>query len=238
MKIYYIYHSSFIVETDSSYLIFDYYKAKNSGDFDFDKLLNNILCSGKKVYVFASHSHSDHYNNRILNWNNNSLTYILSDDIRVNGYIKNMYFIKEKQELEIDGASIKAFNSTDCGISFMVKIDGLILFHAGDLNWWKWNDDTEEEALEMENSFKSVISDIKRCNVQIDAAFFPVDHRLEENYYCGGEYFIETLHPKIFIPMHFDDNCSITYDFKNSQDIKNSYTHIIAINHANELLIH
>lgn len=238
MKIYYIYHSCFIVETKSAYLIFDYYKSKdNCGDFDFKTLLSQILSSGKKVFIFASHSHSDHYNSKILCWNRHDLYYILSDDIRVDNYVKNMFFVNKDQELDIDIMNIKTFGSTDCGVSFLVSIDNLNFFHAGDLNWWKWNDDTEDEAKEMENSFKSIMQDIKMANSSIHAAFFPVDYRLEENYLCGGEYFIAMLHPEIFIPMHFDDNCKITEEFKKSQTGKNTGTNIIEINNSNQLLI-
>ena len=51
MKITYIYHSGFLVESADAYYIFDYYRA------DFP-----VTDADKPVYVFVSHRHPDHYN--------------------------------------------------------------------------------------------------------------------------------------------------------------------------------
>ena len=50
MKITYIHHSSFCVELQNSILLFDYFKGELP---KFDK--------AKKLYVFASHFHEDHF---------------------------------------------------------------------------------------------------------------------------------------------------------------------------------
>lgn len=239
MKIYYIYHSCFVVETNTSYLIFDYYKFKNNeGDFEFMDLLNNILNSNKLVYIFASHSHSDHYNSKILTWSQNreNIYYIISDDIKVYQNIKHLFYISENQEFKINNVIIKTFSSTDAGISFLVNIDNVNIFHAGDLNWWKWNDDTKSEEEEMESAFKNIIKTIISTNTYIDVAFFPVDPRLEENYFCGGDYFIDMFQPNFFVPMHFDDDYKIIDDFIQSQSMKNINTKIFKITHPNQLL--
>lgn len=240
MKIYYIYHSCFVVETQNSFLIFDYYKSKNNeGDFEFKDLLRSITESEKHVYIFASHSHSDHYNSEILTWNPNKegVYYIFSDDIRVYNNIKHLYYIGENRKIIINNVTIRTFGSTDAGISFLVNIDNLNIFHAGDLNWWKWNDDTKSEEEEMENSFKSIIKNIITSNISLDIAFFPVDGRLEENYLCGGDYFIDMFQPDVFIPMHFGDNYKTVTDFIESQSAKKINTKIIKINHPNQLLL-
>jgi len=242
MRIYYVHHSCFIIETKISFIIFDYFKSKQYNtnfDFDFKELLNRIKQSDKSVYIFASHSHNDHYSSEILTWNSykNDIYYILSDDIKIHKQIKNCYFVKQNQEIVINNLKIRTFGSTDSGVSFMVNIDNTSIFHAGDLNWWKWNDDTPSEEEEMETSFKDIINDIIIFNLQIDIAFFPVDKRLEENYSCGGNYFIEKLAPKIFIPMHFWDDFNSIKNFIESQSGKNVNTKILEINHPNEILI-
>ena len=72
MKITYIYHSSFLIETGSAYFLFDYE-------------LGNIpdLLPDRPLYVLASHAHGDHFNPRIfrLRRNHPDVRYILSDDI-------------------------------------------------------------------------------------------------------------------------------------------------------------
>ncbi len=55
LQVTYIYHSGFCVETENSYYIFDYFKGKLP-----------MLNRDKRVYVFASHFHHDHYNPEIF----------------------------------------------------------------------------------------------------------------------------------------------------------------------------
>lgn len=237
MKIRYIYHSCFLVETDNSFLLFDYFKNENDKtDFDFVKLLNDIFESPKTLYIFSSHSHMDHFNYDVLSWINKKQDtyYILSSDIKIYNKIDNLYIVREDDELTINKIKLNVFGSTDEGVSFMVNIDGCNLFHAGDLNWWKWYDDSPEEEKAMEDSFKNIIEKITKYGAKIDVAFFPVDKRLENNYLCGGEYFIEKLNPKLFIPMHFWDNYQTTKDFKKAMSAYK--TNIVEINHPNETL--
>lgn len=239
MKIYYVYHSCFIIETENSFLIFDYFNNKNNSDqdFDFNQLINNIFNSKKPLYVFSSHNHHDHFNSDILSWckEKENTYYILSNDIKLYNSIDKVYRVSKNEEYSLNNLKINTFGSTDEGISFLINIDNLNIFHAGDLNWWKWMDDTPEEEKEMENAFKNIIKDIIIKDIIIDIAFFPVDKRLENNYLCGGQYFIEHLNPKIFIPMHFWENFNVTSEFKKS--LSNSSTNIIEINHNNEILL-
>lgn len=237
MKIRYIYHSCFLVETENSFLIFDYYKhKKDTRNFDFEKLLNDIFISPKDLYVFSSHSHMDHFNYEILSWINNKANtyYILSSDIKLYNKVENSYIVRENDRLTINKVKINVFGSTDEGVSFLVNLDGLNLFHAGDLNWWKWYDDSPQEAKSMEDAFKNIVGNILSHGDKIDLAFFPVDSRLENNYLLGGQYFIDHLRPKIFIPMHFWDNYKTTSDFK--QAMIGHGTNIIEIKHPNETL--
>ncbi len=238
MKIYYVYHSCFIVETKNSFLMFDYFKNTKDAqsDFTFDDLLDIVISSPKPLYVFASHSHQDHFNQDIFTLikGKPSTYYILSFDIKLYNSINNIYVARPNNENTINNLVINTFGSTDEGVSFLINDDNTFIFHSGDLNWWKWPDDTKEEEKEMEDEFKAVMDDIIKLNKKIDIAFFPVDGRLEQNYLCGGEYFIKKLSPKVFIPMHFWDNFNITSDFK--KNINNTDTHIVEISHSNELI--
>lgn len=210
----YIYHSCFLVELESYLLIFDYYKNPDTKK----NYLNEVLASkknyNKKILVFSSHSHYDHFNPEILEWNKKycDISYILSNDIYENNSIilRDNYFVaKENEKISFDSrVEIFSFGSTDLGVSFLVKIDNTLIFHAGDLNWWNWGEeDTEEEALEMENNFKAIINNIENVTKKlgnIDIAFFPVDPRLGIHSRDGADYFIKILNPKILVPMHFE----------------------------------
>ena len=129
--------------------------------------------------------------------------------------------------LKFDDIRIKTYGSTDEGISFEVSVESKVIFHAGDLNWWHWEGETEQEKEAAQKIFFKEIDILKGS--KIDIAFFPVDPRLEDAYYYGGKYFIEEVCPKVFIPMHFQDCYYITRKFRAvMENIQNS-TRVIEI---------
>lgn len=214
LNIHYFLHSGFSVETTDFILIFDFYKEvlrNNENSTNLKKLLS----SGKPVYVFVSHSHADHFNKKIFTWEGSSIKYIISDDIKLKESKSNYIFVKKNDVLTLDNLAIKVFGSTDAGVSFLVSVDGLNIFHAGDLNWWHWKEDSDEDNQNAEKWFKEEIALIN--GEKIDLAFFPVDTRLEENFYLGGKYFIENMNPRYFIPMHIGNSsvAKVIEAFKN-----------------------
>lgn len=200
IKIQYLYHSGFRVETNKHIFIFDY-------------MLGNVNLEAKNTFVFCSHAHSDHYNPVIWEWQDKKpdIKYILSADIPIRQKNKNIFIISPYEELQVDDVRIKAFGSTDAGVSFLIHCDGITLFHAGDLNWWYWWGETPVEIAKAEKLFKEEIAKIKGASV--DIAFFPVDPRLEHNYCVGADYFIKELAPKYLIPMHFEDDLRTSYQY-------------------------
>jgi L-ascorbate metabolism protein UlaG (beta-lactamase superfamily) len=238
VKVNYLYHSGFSVETENYLLIFDYYKDYvDSGDKNIANgaMGDENLNINKKILVFSSHSHGDHFNPIILDWRKkrNDIRYILSSDIKIDANNQNIYVMSAYEQVKVEEVIIKSFGSTDLGISFLVEVDGYKLFHSGDLNWWYWWDDTEEEKILAESNYKKEISRIKE--EKIDIAFFPVDPRLEENYSAGGQYFINELYPRVFIPMHFGDKYNTTKAFK--AFMKDTPTCIIEITHRGQEFI-
>ena len=211
----YLFNSGFIVETEKHLLLFDYYKDQtNQGSQEQSKRVEKkILATDKKVFIFVSHRHKDHFNPVILEWSKlrAEINYFLSDDIKPVQKNEGIKLVAPYQQLEVDDLNTKTYGSTDEGVSFLVKVDELTLFHAGDLNWWYWWDDPEEEIKMAEHRFKAEIEKMK--GERIDLAFFPVDPRLEHNYSIGGEYFIQQLHPKVLIPMHFGTDYEILSSF-------------------------
>lgn len=220
IKVEHIIHSCFTVETKDHFLVFDYY----AGDIELSK--------NKKNYVFVTHGHGDHYTPEIFNWEGRDIKYVISSDIEVNREDKKIYIMSPDEILEFDDIDVKTFGSTDLGLSFLVNVDGITIFHAGDLNWWYWNSDSPNEKKEMEMAFKGEIASIK--GEEIDIAFFPVDPRLEENFHLGGEFFIKEIKPKYFLPMHFGDKFGTSKKFIHK--IKNSPSKIVEITNKNQII--
>ena len=59
MRLTYIFHSGFAIETDRCILIFDYW-------MDPEGIVPQLLKTEKPVYVFSSHFHEDHFNREIF----------------------------------------------------------------------------------------------------------------------------------------------------------------------------
>lgn len=219
----YIFHSSYTVEIGDYFIIFDYYK----GTLE--------IPDDKKVIFVATHGHEDHYTSEILKLPNmQKYTYILSSDIcqlqKDDNIIylkndklgmdqlkflyksKNVHFLGQDQVLQLgEDILVKTFGSTDLGISILFYIDGISIFHAGDLNYWAWPDNDEKTDKIEYDDFMREIDKIKRES--IDIAFFPVDYRLKENYYKGPEIFINEVKPQILFPMHSGNHEDINIKF-------------------------
>ena len=203
MKLTYLYHSGFVVEGTLSTIIFDYFK-----DSDEKYLNNSLPAFHGKLYVCASHWHPDHFNKEVLQWKNirPDTTYIFSEDILKKKKTSRSVasYLNKGDIWQDENILIKAYGSTDAGISFLIETEGKKIFHAGDLNNWHWDEEsTPEEIQEAEQSFLDELQTLSTEVKQLDLAMFPVDSRLGKNYKRGAEQFVDTIQTGIFVPMHF-----------------------------------
>ena len=223
MKITYIHHSSFAVELDKCILLFDYFQG-NIPNFD----------KNRKLYVFSSHSHHDHFSKSIFELEkiHPNVTYILSDDISVTK-AENIKFIGANEKLVVDDLEIEALLSSDLGVAFIIKVEDKVIYHAGDLNWWHWEgENSPEENAEAEKMFKDSINKIK--GKEIDLAFIPLDPRQGEQYYLGFDYFMRNTNTQVAVPMHLWDKYSLVETFKNSEYVSSYKDKIIELHHKDE----
>lgn len=201
----YIYHSGFYIEIENSIIIFDYYKGEIP---DIDR--------NKKLYIFSSHSHNDHYNKNIFNiFKDFDATFILSDDIKV-GNIENReksIFVSPDKEYQIGDLLVETLESTDEGVAFIVKAENKTIYHSGDLNWWTWYGfESEEEYESMTERFKKEIAKIE--GMEIDLAMMVLDYRQKERYDWGMTYLLEKTKVKYVAPMHCWDRYEVIDRFK------------------------
>lgn len=224
MKITYIHHSSFCVELDNSILLFDYFKGELP---EFDK--------NKKLYVFSSHFHQDHFNKCIFDIQNHhpDVSYILSKDIRAKKDF-NRVFVKANDKIIVDDIQIITLESSDIGVAFLVKCEDKVIYHAGDLNWWHWEgENSPKENKFAEDKFKSGLKPIE--GMKIDVAFVPLDSRQGEQYYLGFDYFMRNTKTKVAFPMHFWNDYSLCKKFKLSEYARDYAGKIIEVHKQNEV---
>ena len=207
----YYHHSGFSVAMDDVLLVFDYWTGEH-GELPEDKRITvDFLKQFRQVYVFISHEHPDHLDPVVFTWRNEApVTYIVSADMPVGTRGKRM---APGDSLTLSPeVSVKAFDSTDLGVSFLVDIQGVHVFHAGDLNFWHWREEsTVKEIEEADDAFRQAVEPIAR--EKIDLAFFPVDARQGLMYDAGAYYFIMCVKPRLLIPMHFWGRAEIAMEF-------------------------
>lgn len=209
MKITYIYHSGFLVETDACYYLFDYYKGA------LPKLQTN-----KPILVFSSHSHKDHYNIEIFNilktLGMKNITAILAKDISPKKYPDAIDVIKvtfhQTYELPCN-TTLETLLSTDAGVAFLLHCPDGTIYHAGDLNDWVWEGETEQYNKQMTGSYRHEIDLLK--DQKIDIAFLPLDPRQERNYANGILYFLKKVKVTQVYPMHYWEKPEIINKFIN-----------------------
>lgn len=183
MQITYIGHSGFYVELENTLLLFDYYEG-----------LLPKLPDGKKLYVFASHRHPDHFNPEIfsLSKDKGDTFFILSNDIWESRIPKDLRTqalrLKPNVNHSLGNLTVRTLKSTDEGVAFLVKCEGKTIYHAGDLNDWRWMGEPESWNRQMQKNYQSYIEPLR--NMHIDAAFIPLDPRQEDYYALGMDYFL------------------------------------------------
>lgn len=192
----YLDHSGFMVETPQYTLIFDYYR---------DPAQAAHFPSDKALYFFSSHAHGDHFNKSIATWQQQADAYILSNDIFESGGLPTVdktkiLYLAPYEHMTHNGINVSAYGSTDQGGSFLVEADGWRIFHAGDLNWWHWKEDTAEN---LELARQDFFRELERIRgQQLDLAFFPVDSRLEEFRDIGVREFVKAVQVNHLVAMH------------------------------------
>jgi len=197
----YYHHSGFSVAAGNLLLVFDYWRGEH-GELPEDKRITpDFLARFSKVYVFITHEHPDHLDPSVFEWRHQAdVTYIVSSDMPVGTRGRRM---APGDDLTLsDRLRVQAFDSTDLGVSFLVTVDGMRVFHAGDLNFWHWREESSvREIAEAEEDFQRAVDPIMQES--IDVAFFPVDPRQGQMYDAGANYFIMSVKPRLLIPMHF-----------------------------------
>ena len=144
--------------------------------------------AGLKIYIFVSHAHSDHYDPGILDWKKSLDTVIYIFGWKTTDDSTHICFGDKREIKKVNRLEIANIHHRFDGIpesAFLVKVDGLVIFFAGDHGHSQGRKNEE---------FKSNIEYMAGLSRGIDLVFTPT---------FGGEFdTIEILSPKVVIPMH------------------------------------
>lgn len=117
------------------------------------------------------------------------------------------------------GLTVQTLHSTDRGVAYLVKHDNSVIYHAGDLNDWSFDETSpqydEQRNRQMCGSYRHEILLLKEWLKETvpDAVFLPLDPRLGSRYAKGFVYFLKKINVKKAYPMHFWDKPEIIQQF-------------------------
>ena len=206
MKITYINHSGFLLETKDCYYIFDYYK----GELPH-------LDKEKEVIVFCSHFHKDHFNPQIFEiLDDIGMTYqaVLANDIRKRNHLSDIKitYVYHDQTYNLDNdTKVDTLLSNDSGVAFIVKTKEGTIYHAGDLNDWYWDGEPKADNQRLTSAYRAEIRKIK--GMHFDAAFVPLDPRQGDHYADGILYFLKNVDCNVIFPMHYWNDANVIKRF-------------------------
>ena len=208
--IWYLGHCGYAVKTRGHFLVFDYqqtYDGRQRKSLPLQRSLaggwiNPDEIKNLQVRVFVSHSHEDHYDPVILTWKKiiPDIHYYFGwkadDDPSTN------YLIGPRAELSSGGLTIATINSHHSGVpevAWLVKVDGLVIYHNGDC--LPDNPASEHDFL-------------KTKSARIDLAFvFPVTNP-GEKYTIQEEDFFRKFSVGAAFPMHATAGDAMYLDFQ------------------------
>ena len=195
----YFHHSGFSVGCGSTLMVFDYWRGERNEVSGGQALSEADFMGYDQVLFFVSHEHPDHYDRVIYDFQHlNFVHYIIAADMPAEAQGDRM---AAGDHRTYGDASVTAYASTDLGVSFYVEIEGMHIFHAGDLNLWHWREEsTLRQITQAENLFYAAVKPL--IGKTIDICMFPVDPRMGGMYEAGANHFIMTCKPHVFIPMH------------------------------------
>ncbi|UCC39809.1 MAG: MBL fold metallo-hydrolase [Candidatus Aminicenantes bacterium] len=198
--VWYLGHSGWAVKTKNHFLIFDY---SPMGSIPAELSISNghiepFEMKYQNVFIFVSHAHGDHYDPEIwkLEKSIDSVTFIFGWQPEKNKS-HNLHITEPRTKKYMDGMEILTIYHEFDGIpevAYLVKVDGLVIFHAGD------HGSTGEILNPL---FKDNIDFLSKNSNGIDMAFisqFGSKGGGEVN--KGDLYTIEQLKPKVTFPMH------------------------------------
>jgi L-ascorbate metabolism protein UlaG (beta-lactamase superfamily) len=209
-EVWYLGHCGYAVKTADHLLVFDY-QEKRDGQLsksrpDRPSLANGWLDPAEvkdlKVRVFVSHSHDDHFDPVILAWKEAvpDIAYYFgwkaADDPSCH------CLVGPRAELESGGLEIATINSHHSGVpevAWLVKVDGLTLYHNGDCQ-------PDDPLAEYDH--------LRRKTDVIDLAFVPPVYEDGQRYTRQNAALFTKFRVRAAFPIHVQAGGAMYLDFQ------------------------
>ncbi|MDO4771845.1 MBL fold metallo-hydrolase [Porphyromonas sp.] len=213
MKLTFIGHSSYLIDTGDRYILFDYYR----DSVDAPSLGEILPRPGDPLYIFCTHSHGDHFSRKVFDLpvGDRPIRYIFHSEVAdavPKKQSAQVLFVDTEESFSVDKHICgRAYGSTDLGGSFYVEIKvpndrpSFTLFHAGDLNNWHWNEEANDYYINLyETAYREELERFGRHPIAPELLMFPTDYRLGKDYLKGLKQFLEIAPCRYLAPMHLN----------------------------------
>jgi L-ascorbate metabolism protein UlaG (beta-lactamase superfamily) len=208
--VWYLGHCGFAVRTQRSLLIFDYQEQRDGAQpksrpakLSLDNgWIDPEEIKGLAVRVFVSHSHTDHFDPVIFGWQK-----VVPDIAYFFGWKaaedpSYHYLIGPRAELKSGGLEIATINSHHSGVpevAWLVKADGLVIYHNGDC---QPGDPASDHDF------------LKTKAGRIDLAFVPPVYEDRYRYTAQNLDLFRKFSPRAVFPMHAQAGDSMYIEFE------------------------
>lgn len=182
--IWYLGSCGWAVKTKNYFLIFDYweYGKKPTEPSLLNGRINPDNLKDLNVHVFVTHSHADHYDPVIYEWENyiDNIEYVFG--WKANENPDHIYLVGPRATKKSDDVEIYTINSHHVDVpevAFLVKVDGLSIYFNGDYN----------------GEIRKDIDYLTTKSAHVDLAF-------AEGGASVTTYMLERFKPTVWFPMH------------------------------------
>jgi len=197
----------YLIKTRNHCLIFDYSSGRVTPTQPSlaNGYINPSDLASNDVTVFVSHEHRDHFDSTIFGWPGKipQIQYVFGfepdslDEGARQGYTDQPYeFVGPGMTKTINGMQVLAVRSNDAGVGFVITVDDLTIYHAGDLAGWRSNE--REGFISQIDSIYAAVDSVDIALVNVTGCHHQDTVALAE----GTAYTLTKLHPKLVIPTH------------------------------------
>jgi ankyrin repeat protein/L-ascorbate metabolism protein UlaG (beta-lactamase superfamily) len=205
--IWYLLGCGYAVKTKNHLLVFDYIQgpAGTTEPSLSNGRINPAELAGENVYAFISHEHGDHYEANLWSLQSSipGMTCVLgfrpeqlAPEAR-QGYVNQPYeYIGPRSSRTIGDMQVRTIRANDAGVGFVINVDGLTIYHAGDHAGWLPG---------QRDGYTAEIDSIAAAVGTVDIAFVNVTGCHVRDTLAlaeGTRYTISKLSPKLVVPTH------------------------------------